>query len=87
MSGDLLTLRVMVLDTWDEVELEVPSSWLVSDLKRTALARAGVARPPERYLLKYRGAEVWENGTTLADAGMVSNAPLIVLSRTRRPVR
>jgi hypothetical protein len=83
---DTLRLRVLVLDTWDEVEVELPATAPVADLKRDALARAGVAAAPEGYLVKYRGAEVWENGT-LADAGLVPNAPLIVLPRRRIPVR
>ena len=80
-------VRVLVLDAWDEIELEVPPDLTLQDLKREALARAGVTAPPEDYLLKYRGAEVRENGATIAQAGIVPNAALIVLSRRRRPVR
>lgn len=82
-----MPLRVMVLDTWDEVRLQVPPTTPVSEVKAQALARAGVRRHPDRYLVKFEGAELHENGTTLADAGVRANSPLIVLSRRRTPVR
>jgi hypothetical protein len=82
-----IPVRVLVMDTWDEIALELAPATPVADLKREALARARVARSPDDYLVKYRGAEVWENGMTLADAGVVPNAALIVLPRRRLPVR
>ncbi|MGH7629960.1 MAG: hypothetical protein ACREOF_11395 [Gemmatimonadales bacterium] len=85
--SDLLPVRVMVHDVWDEVKLEVPGSASVGELKRLALERARVARDPDDYLVKYRGAEVRDETRTLAEKGIVPNAPLIVLSRRRRPVR
>jgi hypothetical protein len=82
-----MPLRVTVLDTWDAVPFDVPASTRVSDVKREALVRAGVHAAPERYLVKYDGAELPENGATLADAGVRPNGALIVLSRRRIPVR
>jgi hypothetical protein len=82
-----IPVRVLVMDTWDEIPLHLEPATPVADLKREALARAHVARSPDEYLVKYRGAEVWENGMTLADAGVVPNAALIVLPRRRLPVR
>jgi hypothetical protein len=82
-----LPVRVMVLDTWDEIPLELPADTPVADLKRRALEHARVHRPAEGYLVKFRGAELPEGGTTLGDAGVVPNAGLIVLSRLRRPAR
>jgi hypothetical protein len=85
--SNVLLVRVTVLDTWDEVRLEVPPHTPIAEVKRAALARAGVTRPAGDYLVKFRGAEVWENGTTVAEAGVVPNAALIVLPRRRLPVR
>jgi len=84
---DGLSVRVLVADTWDAIEIATSSAAMVSDLKREALLRAGVNRPPDGYLVKFRGAELWEDGRTLGDAGVVDNAGLIVLARRRRPVR
>jgi len=81
-----LPLRVTVLDTWDTVELSLPTSTSIGEVKQQALVKAGVARPADTYLVKYLGAEVPE-GSTLAAAGVAPNGALIVLPRRRRPVR
>ena len=86
MSGDL-TVRVMVPDTWDEVALTFAPTTPLVEVKRAALAAVRVPRDPAGYVLKYRGAEMFEEGRSLAEAGVVANAPLIVLPRRRRPVR
>jgi hypothetical protein len=82
-----LPVRVMVEDAWDEVFLELPGETPLSELKRTALDRTHVKRDPADYVLKYRGAELSDEGRSLADAGLVPNAPLILLARRRRAVR
>jgi hypothetical protein len=83
----LLPVRVMVQDAWDEVRLDLPSTTPLSDVKRQALAATRVTGDPAGYLLKFRGAELQDETRSLADAGMVPNGALIVLSRRRRPVR
>lgn len=82
-----IPVRVTVLDTWDEIALNVPGSVPVADLKARVLAQAKIRRAPGEYLVKFRGAEVPEGATTVAEAGIVPNAGLIVLPRRRRPVR
>jgi hypothetical protein len=83
----VLPLRVMVEDVWNEVFLELPDATLVGDIKRQALALTHVRRDPAEYVLKFRGAELSDESCSLAEAGLVPNAALIVLSRRRRPVR
>ena len=39
------------------------------------------------YLMKYLGAELQDEDRSLADAGVVPNAALVVLPRRRRPLR
>lgn len=85
MSEDL-PLRVMVQDVWNEVELQAPSSASAADVKRRALRASRVISDPEGYVLKFRGAEVSDD-TSLAEAGVVPNAGLIVLPRRRLPVK
>ncbi len=82
-----LPLRVTVLDTWEEIRLDAAASTRVADVKRDALARARVVGAPDAWLVKYLGAEVPENGTTLEQAGIQPNAALIVLRRRRQPIR
>ena len=85
--SDLLPVRVMVHDVWDDVKLDVPGSASVGEVKRLALQRARVVRDPDGFLVKHRGAEMQDEARTLAEEGIAPNAPLIVLSRRRRPVR
>jgi hypothetical protein len=81
-----LSLRVMVQDVWDEVRLSALSTSSLGELKRRALAVTRVMRDPDGYVMKFRGAEVADDAT-LEEAGVVSDANLIVLPRWRRPVR
>lgn len=80
-------VRVMVEDAWDEVALELAETAPLAELKRAALELTHVKRDPSEYVLKYRGAELSDEGRTLSQAGVVPNSALIVLSRRRRPLR
>ena len=82
-----LPIRVTLLDTLDELALTVPAATRVSEVKQAALARGGIKRAPGEYVVKYKGAELFEGSKTLADAGVVSDGALIVLLRRRIPVR
>lgn len=82
-----LPIRVTVEDTWDEVFLELPQTTTLAELKRSALDYVRVTRDPSEYVLKYRGAELMDEGLSLEKARLVPNAAVIVLSRRRRPVR
>jgi hypothetical protein len=82
-----LRLRVMVQDAWDEVPLDLPAATSLAELKQRALRETKVVRNPDEYLLKYRGAELYDESRSLADAGLVANGAVIVLPRRRRPVR
>ena len=86
MSG-ALAIRVTLLDTLDALDLEVPPTTPVAEVKKAALARSGIRRPAAEYMVKYKGAELFEGGKTLADAGVVAGGALIVLLRRRIPVR
>jgi hypothetical protein len=86
MTG-ALPVRVMVEDAWDEVFLELPAGTALAELKRQALELTHVARNPGEYMIKYRGAALGDESRSLAEAGLVPNAALIVLARRRRPVR
>ena len=84
---EAMPVRVMVEDAWDEAVLEVPETTSLAELKRAALELTHVQGNPSEYVLKYRGAEVSDEGRTLRQAGVIPNSALIVLSRRRRPVR
>jgi hypothetical protein len=82
-----MPVRVTVADVWDAVPLDVLPSTSLADLKREALTRTRVKKDPDEYVVKFRGAEMLDESTTLKDAGIPPNAALIVLPRQRRPVR
>ncbi|HEU4473598.1 MAG TPA: hypothetical protein VFR72_02110 [Gemmatimonadales bacterium] len=84
---DSLRLRVMVQDAWDEVPLDLPPATSLADLKQIALDSTKVVRPADEYVLKFRGAELFDESRSLADVGLVDNGALILLPRRRRPVR
>ena len=87
MTAPILPVRVMVEDVWDEVSIAVPASTPLGDLKSLALRQAGVPVDASDYLVKYLGAELEDEDRSLADAGVVPNATLVVLPRRRRPLR
>jgi hypothetical protein len=82
-----LAIRVTLLDTLDEHALVVPATTRIVDVKRDALARAGIKRAASEYVVKYKGAELYEGSKTLSEAGVVPDGALIVLLRRRIPVR
>lgn len=85
--SEVLPVRVKVTPTWDEVRFELPADTPIAELKRRALELSLVYDDPAKYIVKYRGAQLLDEGTTLSKAGIVKNAPLIVLNRRRQPVR
>jgi hypothetical protein len=87
--GERFAVRVMVTEVWDQVFLAVEPTTTVIELKRQALAQA-LKRThvrPEDYVVKFRGAEVRDETTTLAALGAVANSPFIILPARRQVVR
>jgi hypothetical protein len=86
MSVDTMLVRVTVQDAWDTVELKLPATASVAELKLRALVLTHVTNDPSAYEVKFRGASLRDEGASLAQAQVVDNAALIVLPRRRRPV-
>ena len=82
-----IPVRVMVEDAWDQVTLDLQPAASIAEAKHLALALTRTRGMPEEYVVKFRGAEVLDEGRSLAESGVVANAALIVLPRRRRPVR
>ena len=82
-----IPVRVMVETSWDQVTLQPQPAASIREAKQRALALTHSGGTPEDYLVKFRGAELLDETQSLAAAGIVPNAPLIVLPRRRRPVR
>ena len=82
-----IPVRVMVEDAWDQVTLQLLPSAPILDAKRQALMLTHTHGEPEDYLVKFRGAELFDESATLSATGIIANAALIVSPRRRRPVR
>ena len=87
-AGERFAVRVMVTDAWDQVFLAVQPETTVAELKRQALARAlkrgDVALD---YIVKFHGAQLFDEAATLGSLGVRANAPFIILPARRRAVR
>ena len=86
---DRFAVRVMVTDVWDQVFLAVTPGTTVAALKSQALRQALKRGEPRvaDYVVKFRGAQVLDESTTLAALGAGANAAFIVLPARRQPVR
>ncbi len=82
-----LPVRVMVEDSWDQVDLELPPTTPVAEVKQRALELTHTARNPGDYLVKFRGAQILDEARSLSESGVVPHSSLIVMSRRRRAVR
>jgi len=81
-------VRVWVPEVWDAVPLTLGADATVSDLKERALQQAlGSTRAHAPYVVKYRGAQVFDEQRRLADLGVRDGAPFIVLPARRMAVR
>lgn len=87
--AERFAVRVMVTDAWDTVFLAVGPETTVAELKRQALTRALKQAAPRfgEYVVKFRGAALLDESTTLGALGAAANAPFIVLPARRRAVR
>jgi len=82
------TVKVTVADTWQQLQIEAEPDETVANLKVRALEGADI--PIDRagvYEVKFGGALVRDESTSLGVLGMTDGSGLVVLARRRRPVR
>ena len=83
-----LRVRVWVPEVWDVVPLTLRPETTVGELREAALQQAlGGTRAHAPYVVKYRGAQLFDEGRSLADLGAPDGAPFIVLPARRQAVR
>lgn len=81
-------VRVMVQPVWDTVTVQVDDATSVGQLKHQALqAAVKTTRDEQGYVVKFRGAQVFDESVSLGSVGARANAPFIVLPARRQPVR
>ncbi|HXY67910.1 MAG TPA: hypothetical protein VEH62_00585 [Gemmatimonadales bacterium] len=83
-----LRLRVTVADAWQVCALEARANEKIAAVKQRSLAAAhiGAGRAPE-YVVKFGGALVANEASSLADLSVPDGAALVVLPARRRAVR
>jgi hypothetical protein len=81
------SVRVMLTEVWDEFHLDLPPETPLTDVKRRVLELGHLPDEPAKYVVKYRGAQLTDEAKSLAELGVVKNAPLIMLLRRRYPVK
>ena len=78
----------MVTPVWETVPVQVDDNTTVTQLKHEALRAAlKTTHDEQAFVVKFRGATVLDESTTLRALGAVPNAPFIVLPARRQPVR
>ena len=87
-SAATITLRVEMPDVWDVVRIVA----LPKEPVLTVKVRALEALFPEAefhgdFVLKFRGWEILDEATPLADLGIANGAILLLTHRRRRPVK
>ncbi len=86
--GERYAVRVMVTPAWEQVPVQVDDATTVAQLKHQALKTALKTTEKEQgFIVKFRGAQVLDESTTMRALGAVPNAPFIVLPGRRQPVR
>jgi hypothetical protein len=86
--GERYAVRVMVTTAWEQVPVQVDDTTTAAQLKHQALKAALKTTENEQaFVVKFRGALVLDESTTMRALGAVPNAPFIVLPGRRQPVR
>jgi len=86
--GERYAVRVMVTPAWEQVSVQVDDTTTAAQLKHQALKAALKTTENEQaFVVKFRGAQVLDESTTMRALGAVPNAPFIVLPARRQPVR
>lgn len=84
---DTLPVRVKLTNVWDEIHLDLPADTRLSEMKRRVLEASHLPENPARFVVKYRGGELFDESKSLADLGIVKNAALVMLPRRRQPLQ
>lgn len=88
VATDRYPVRVMVQPAWETVLVQVDDSTTVAQLKHQAVKAAlKTTRDENGYIVKFRGAQVFDESTTLGALRTPPGAPFIVLPGRRQPVR
>jgi hypothetical protein len=80
-------IRVKLTNVWDEIHLDLPADTPLLQMKQRVLEASHLPDDAAKFVVKYRGAELFDEARSLADLGIVSNAALVMLPRRRQPLQ
>jgi len=87
-GGAAMTIRVQLAEAWDMVRVATTANDTVESVKIRALeALDPSAGAHTEYVITNRGVKIFDEGQSLASAGVVNGATLLIEQRHRRPVR
>ena len=89
-GAETITIRVEMPEVWDVVRIQVAPTEPALSVKVAALDALYPEAAPSYhadFVLKFRGWEVLDESSTLADIGVVNGSILLLTHRRRRPVR
>lgn len=83
-----IALRVEASDIWETVRVTARRGTSVADLRKRVVAELfPEGTLDDEFVLKFRGWELLDPRTSLADAGLVDGSIVLLAFRRRRPVR
>jgi hypothetical protein len=83
-----MNIRVQLAEAWHSIDMDIPADESVANVKMRALdALDPSAELPDAYAISHRGVRIFDEAESLASAGVVDNATLLIALRRRRPVR
>jgi hypothetical protein len=87
-GAEAITIRVEASDLWETVRVVAAPATPVAEVKERVLAALFPnAQFADDFVLKLRGWEILNEHESLASAGVVNGAILLLAIRRRRPVR
>ena len=83
-----ITIRAQLSEAWDAVRINASANDSVESVKIAALEMLDPsAESHANYLITNRGVKIFDERQSLAAAGVVNGATLLIELRHRRPVR
>jgi hypothetical protein len=87
-GAGVITMRVQVAEMWEAVRVVARPDTGVAEVKQRVVADFFPGHEfPDDFVLKLRGWEMLDESQSLATAGIVDGAIVLLAYRRRRPVR
>lgn len=86
-SGEVMNLRVQVLEAWDAIRIDASPSASVRSLKELALRELYPdTAPDEEFVAKLNGLEILDEDAPISSTAARNGSTFLITDRRRRPV-